>query len=151
MKSTLLKLIIIFGALSFKPGNATSQKTLPTGLYQLKEHGTYKLLLDGKTYYTDAVPIATINNIKTISVTPDRIRKKFYDLNIELDNQGTIRLKEATPFVYKKLNIIGLVIKGRLILAPKGTNPITSGKLSISDTSKTELEVIAKKLKAEQH
>lgn len=127
-----------------------SQAKLPTGLYKLEDSGRYKLTLDGKTYYAVTPAIATIKNIKTVSVIQDRVRNGFYALNITLDAEGTKNIKEATPFVYKQpQKQFGIVIKGELVLAPQGTTPITNGHLSVDHKSKAKLEQIADGLKAE--
>ncbi len=144
-------LIVILVALFFKSHtNTIRQIKLPTGLYKLCDSGKYKLTLDGKIYYTDAEPIATLKNMKNFNITQDRGRKGSYILNFELDDEGVKKLGYAAPFSYGKSTQIALIIQGELKAAPFWSVPIASKTMSISDTSKSKLNQIADKLRAEK-
>lgn len=147
MRRMKFLLILILGLFVLKTNLAFGQIKLPNGLYKLDDSSTHLLTLDGKTYHTNGKAIALAKNMSKISVTPDRTRKDYYNLNIELNAEATQNLKNISPG-YGRSNYLGVIVSGELVSAPMLFTPIATGKISIGGKSRPELEEIAKKLKA---
>jgi len=148
MKLINLAAILILSVF-FNPYAAISQKKLPSGLYEFDNSGDYTFKLDGKSYHTNGKLIAALKDMKIKGITPNRMHKDLYDLNIQLGAEAAKKTREG-PDYFNRPNYMGIVLKGELVFAASWIGPINTENGSISSRSKLQLEQIANRIKTGQ-
>lgn len=151
MKPVKIVLALILSVFVFISQISICQSKPAPGLYKLDNSGKYILTFNGKTYYADSKPIASLNSMSNFNITKNKANNRYFSLNFELDAQTTKKINDRPPFYMDfKPHYIGLIIQGKLICVAQWSMMSPIGKLALNDTSKIKLEEIAHKIKAGQ-
>lgn len=143
----MLCLFVLSMFLNIKANGQNNDNKLPTGLYELKADGSFKIVneFDDDTLSLNGIPFCDISEFKHIILDTDWNNDPI--VWVELNEKGKKELEETTERNIGKK--IGIIVDGQMLMAPTIQGKISGGKFSINTQSIAEAVALKEKLDKE--